>query len=187
MKRKVMITILAVVAAIAILFSFLVVATRKGWIWRDVMTNEPRTLQQVFGGWLFGSPTEIKKGFSSELLEGLRSRYHLSIPDNAVFIKGFNTNSRDPSVVVLFECPMTEENPSDLHEYVFRALELDEEIWKPFGRNYSETEEWFEVVGGSLEWEIAHQTEVFTHIQFSVCEDVLTVRLVGWRPGAQYP
>lgn len=152
------------------------------------MTNEPRTLRQVLCDWLFGSPTEIKKGFSSEMLTGLRSRYDLSVPDNAVFIKGFNTNSfQDPSVVILFTCPMMEENPSDLYDYVFRALKLDEESWKPFGRNNSETEEWFEAVGGRLEWEIAHQTERFTHIQFSVCEDALTVRLVGWRPGAQYP
>ncbi len=52
--------------------------------------------------------TEIKEGFTPELLDTLEKQYGITVPENSVFLKGYNANAfQDYShVVVVFECPL---------------------------------------------------------------------------------
>ena len=174
MKRKRILTILAgVAAAIAVLVALFVVYWHVAW------TRGFRT-------------EDIRQGFSSELKEGLQSRYQIAIPDNAVFIKGVNARSvQDPAVIVLFhiplegDCRLAQEDP---YAYVARVLQLDEEYWSN-GKARDEERFWddYEALGGRMDWQITPKEEMFTVLSFSVSEDILTVRLYGWRPGAEFP
>ena len=188
-KKKGIIIVVAIVSVVAIV---VVVVWRNEWIYRDVITDELKTPREIVGGFLFGSPTEIKKGFSTKLLEQLESHYQISVPDNAVFIKGFNTNAfRDPSVLILFECPITEEVPltdEAKHACVFRTLGLDEAYWS-LSRNSDEVSpgEWVDAMGGLLEKQTEHKKEPYTYISYSISADTLTVLFDGHHPHMNFP
>ena len=48
------------------------------------------------------APIEIKNGFSPELLNAMKERYQITIPDDAVFIKGIVTDGFREGFVVFF-------------------------------------------------------------------------------------
>lgn len=135
-------------------------------------------------------PEEIKEGFSTELVDGLKSRYGITIPDGADFIKGYNVIFRDSSVVVLFEYPLSSQiEENDLGEYVFDLLKLDEEMW-PRGAvtDVSHYGDSFEATGGrSFDWMIKHKSEPYTEIEFSQKDGKLLIRIVGYHPHTTFP
>lgn len=79
-------------------------------------------------GCFFGQPTEIKKGFSAELVDRLKTHFGVTVPDGAVFEKGLCTNSfRDPIFVIIFTVPLkggVTPDPIRPHQVVFDLLSL---------------------------------------------------------------
>ena len=185
-KRKKTAILVAVVSVVAVM---VVAVWQNEWIYKDVITGEMKTPKEVLAGFLFGSPTEIKKGFSPKLLEQLETHYQISIPDNAVFIKGFNTNAfRDPSVLILFECPITEELRQAKDDCIFAALGLDEAYWSLPGRaDDMSPGEWADAMGGPWERQVEHKTEPYTYIRYSDSGDTLTVFFDGHHPHMAFP
>lgn len=185
-KKKGIVITVAIVSAVAIVA---VVVCCNEWIYKDVITGEWKTTKEIVGGFLFGSPTEIKKGFSPKLLEQLESHYQIYIPNDAVFIKGYNTNAfRDPSVLILFECPITEEMRQSQEDYLFGALGLDEAHWTlPRRADEVSPGEWADAMGGPWERQVEHKTEPYTYIRYSVSGDTLTVFFDGHHPHMSFP
>ena len=148
--------------------------------------------REKVGEWFFGTPTEIKSGFSPELLNAMKERYQITIPDDAVFIRGFNTNSfRDPCVVFLFELPMeTELSPDDcdgVSDYVFQRLNIDESHYDSAGRgkqHYLNNEN--EDLTRIYDYDIKRKHEGFTFLSFSVETDRIIFRFVGWHPSGVF-
>ena len=148
--------------------------------------------REKVGEWFFGTPTEIKSGFSPELLNAMKERYQITIPDDAVFIKGIVTDGfREGFVVFLFELPMeTELSPDDccgVSDYVSQKLNLDE---SQYGRGYDDGEElwwadWDEDFVCKYDYSIESHID-FTSLSFSVQEDRIIFRFVGWRPGGAF-
>ena len=138
------------------------------------------------------APIEIKNGFSPELLNAMKERYQITIPDDAVFIRGFNTNSfRDPCVVFLFELPMeTELSPDDcdgVSDYVFQRLNIDESHYDSAGRgkqHYLNNEN--EDLTRIYDYDIKRKHEGFTFLSFSVETDRIIFRFVGWHPSGVF-
>lgn len=173
MKRK---HIILLVAAAVILVPLL--------MWGIIAT--------VFGGWLFGDTcTEIKKGFSDELLSVLDTQYQITIPDDAVFIKGINTNAfRDPMVVVLFEIPVEPykklSDPDRLCNYVIQKLHLDQELYTSGGADHEIKADWYEEMGGLFDYSITNRHNSFTFLSFELHDDRVLIRFVGHHPGATF-
>ena len=168
MKRKAIIIILAVVAAMAVLFALFMLYMRFVW-----MGDHSK---------------EIKKGFSAELMEHLQSDHRISVPDNAVFVKGLNAGGlREHKLILLFELPLEGENLSeetDWDAYVFRALGLDDEQWRPAAKT-SIAWDRLEEFGGELDEQI--EKDFYTHLQYSVRDDAVMIRLWDGRPGEDFP
>ncbi len=143
-----------------------------------------------FSCWFFGEPTEICEGFSYELTGSLADRYQITIPQEAIFIKGINTNAfRDPSVVILFECPLNEIPSMDDNlglDFVFRALSLDESRYSYGGRDEKIFADWFDELGGMLDYKIVDKNDHHTFISYSFGENVLRIRFVGRHPGKTF-
>ena len=79
---------------------------------------------------------EIKEGFSTELVDGLKSQYGITIPEKANFIKGYTSIGQDSCVAVLFECPLDHFIiDSELDSYIINLLKLDKDTYG----NYSVT------------------------------------------------
>ena len=147
--------------------------------------------REKVGEWFFGTPTEIKSGFSPELLNAMKERYQITIPDDAVFIKGIVTDGfREGFVVFLFELPM--ETKLDLgddrgaSDYVFQRLNLDESQYELCGRGRNFTDDWDEDFVRKYDHEISAKHDVYTFLSFSVQEDRIIFRFVGWRPGEAF-
>lgn len=133
---------------------------------------------------------EIKEGFSTELVDGLKSRYGITIPDGAKFIKGYNVIFREPAVLVLFEYPLSSHiTESDLGEYVFDLLKLDDEMWyRGAGKDKFYVGDGFEGMGDrSLDWAITHLSEQFTAIEFSQEDGRLLIRINADSPHTAFP
>lgn len=105
----------------------------------------------------FGTaPLEIESGFSDKMMSLLSERYELSIPDSAVFIKGyFDRAFRDQSLIVSFTVD------SDELEEMFVAnwekLDNPQNYTGSFGSEFD-----FEPVGG-----YAYQKELYTYLLFT--------------------
>ena len=138
----------------------------------------------------FDERTEICEGFSNELISTLASRYQMTIPQDATFVKGINTNTiRDPMVVILFECPLNENQSMDDSNgcsYVFRVLKLDESRYSFGGHDEKIPAEWFDEFGGTLDYKIVDNNDPFTFISYSFSGKVLTIRFVGRHPGKTF-
>lgn len=140
MKNKKLIFAIVIVIVAGSIYACHVAAVRSGWPFIE-------------------NPTEIKSGLTPELVAYLKSRYQISIPENAVFIKGINTNSfRDPCIVIEFECPVDEIVPADDDgsSVVFQALDLDESLYRAHGHEDQGTVYWLDDFGDPLDWTIIY-------------------------------
>lgn len=142
----------------------------------------------VHFGWpFFDTPTKIKKGFSQELLDTLSDQYQISIPEDAVFLKGINTNAfRDPSVVVLFELPVDTNQihtADDIEDYIYQKLKLDFEQYGSFSHEDPIiSADWYEEMGGELDYHLKYKATPFTYLSCALCNDCILVRFIGWHP-----
>lgn len=133
--------------------------------------------------------TEIQ-GFSKELLDALESRYNITIPKEAHFVKGYNiADLRDSYVAILFECPINEAYQINDHssEYVKQLLKL--------GTRYSEASkdtpqfigaDWYEELCGQMGWMLNDKSLDYTYISYNIESNKLVIRFIGWRPGATF-
>lgn len=137
-----------------------------------------------------GNPIEIKDGFSAELRNALETNYEITIPDDAVFVKGFCTNAlREPVLVILFELPLDANQmleDEDTYIYICQQLKLD-----PSRYTYSYYDEeivadWYEEMGGKLNHKIDDGKNPFTFLSYSLCEDKITIRFFGNNPGLTF-
>lgn len=171
MKRKVMITMFAVVAAVGVLFACFVLYMRFVW--------------------LGDHSTEIQEGFSQELVEDLYAKYQISIPENAVFVKGIHTNAlREPKTFILFKCPIAGEDLTtreNVNAYIFRTLGLDDDHWTQVGVAETIVMDHLEEMGGPLDWQIDYHDGYSAFIQFSVRDSEVVMRFWDNRPGNGYP
>lgn len=185
MKRRKKMWIVAIIVSLVAVVA--VVVWQNEWIYRDVITGESKTPKEILGGLLLGTPTEIKKGFSDELREELESHYHIRVPDDAVFIKGYNTNAfRDPSVFVVFTCSVTREMRQSRDPYIFAALGLEDTNWTRPGDAEPFSDEWMNAMGGPWEKKIEHKTVAYTYVYYSLCGDTLTVFVNGHHPRTHF-
>ena len=140
----------------------------------------------------FTGPTEIRGGFSPELIRTLNTRYQRSIPEKANFIKGLNTNSfRDPMVVILFECAIDDLEPWEDdsgfgYSYVFQALNLNKSVYKFQGYDEEIMADWFDDFGGLLDYCLGREDDLYTKISYSLRGNTLIIRFVGWHPGETF-
>ena len=188
--KKQTIVVLAVVAAVSICALVFVGIWQNEWIYKDVITGEPKTLNEIAAGFFFGTPTEIKKGFSPELREELASHYQVDIPSNAVFIKGYNTNAlQDSSVLLVFEIPLSEDLPERseaMDDYVVGALGLEEAYWTASRESDRMAGEWIEAMGGPWERQVEHKVEPYTSLHYRDDGDRVTVFFNGHRPHTSF-
>jgi len=143
------------------------------------------TIAMCLSGCLFEEkPTEIKKGFSPQLLDCLQTQYGITIPEEAEFLKGYNLPGfQDPFVAILFECPIKENAESDyaMSQYLKQLLKLDDrysfagaDIEQFFGS------EWYAELCGKMQWML--QGYGYTYISYNIEPDKLVIRFTGWRP-----
>jgi len=143
--------------------------------------------------WMFGSSsTEIRNGFSSELVAYLDTRYHLTIPENAKFSKGiFSSSFRDSFVVILFECAIDDVTVAERNrgvDYIFQTLKLDESNYHKFGGVDREVKaDWYDDFGGKFDYCVESKKDPYTFISYTFSNDTLTIRFVGYRPGNPIP
>ncbi len=136
-----------------------------------------------------GEQTEIREGFSSSLTNVLSSKYQMIIPNDAIFIKGINSNTiRDPMVIILFECPINENWSKDDNGYslVCQTLKLDESRYSFGGCDEKISARWYDEIGGMLDFKIVDKNDPHTFISYSLGESVLTIRFVGRHPGESF-
>ena len=145
---------------------------------------------RILGDLVFGNAaTEIRGGFSDELREVMETKYGVTIPDDAVFVKGLNTNAwQDPGVVVLFTCPMPAGGEGELaaFPYIERHLKLTAG-WSESARTDGafSVEDWIEETGGQMPNRI-DCSDGFSHIAWRAEGNVLTLRFFGFRPGKTF-
>lgn len=170
MKHKWIITVLILLAVIGLFIAYAV------YCWNG----------------LFGS-TEIKKGFSPQLLEKLQTRYGITIPEEAKFIEGYNTGGPDSSVLIIFECPVDNvsklDNNKAITDYVKQLLKLDPAMY-PAEQASKDSDvytgdglcdEW-----GPMDYELRNKGISYTSLSYRIEEDKLLIRFDGWRPGANF-
>ena len=137
---------------------------------------------------LFGD-TEIKKGFSPELLENLQTRYGITVPEEAKFIKGYNTGGPDNSVVIFFECPLKDtwrsDNKASIYNYMVQLLKLD---CTSYGMSHNSRPrgDWTEDRNAPMDYTLTDNRVAYTEISFNIEADKLIIRFFGWRPGATF-
>ena len=143
--------------------------------------------------WLFGdAPTEIEGGFSDELLLCLKEQYGIAIPEDAVFVKGYNTNAfRDPSLIVLFRFSLETVIKDDfqLAQYVHNLLSLAEETYSSSSASDYEfltEEKWYEECGGEMQHGFINKEMPFTWISYEVIEDEVYIRIIGHHPRGSF-
>ncbi len=143
----------------------------------------------LYGLWSFFSlyditPSAIEEGFSDELLQALEREYGIVIPEDAEFIKGENQpHPQDPNVVVYFKCRVNKDTGSKTpDEKLMNALGLTED---ERGDSKHSLRKGSENIGGELDHHFG-LNKSFSFIDYSISGDELTVRIVGWRPGAEF-
>ena len=144
---------------------------------------------QAIGDWVFGDSFPIRDGFSDDLREVLQTKYGVTIPDDAVFVKGLNTNAwLDPGVVVLFTCPMPAGGEGELaaFPYLERHLGLTD-AWSESARTDGafSNEGWLEGMGGRMPNRIDYQ-DGFSHIAWKAEGETILIRFFGFRPGRSF-
>lgn len=171
MRHKRSILIVTVIISVTLLLSGLVVATQSGWFFYDTYT-------------------EIENGFSAGLLSVLDAQYQITIPDDAIFVKGINTNAiRDPSVVILFELPIEVHIASEidsLNNYIFQKMNLDKSRYTFGGFDEEISADWYEEMGGKLDYIIKDKHDAHTFLSYTLHEGKIIVRFVGRHPGATF-
>lgn len=136
---------------------------------------------------LFGE-TEIKKGFSTELLEGLQTQYGITVPEDAKFIKGYNTGGTDNFVLIHFECPVTDNSAAEDHsKYIKQLLKLDAARYQGSGLNQRDGTDLAAELGGKMDYEIADNSISYTSIKYKIEGSKLLIRFHGWRPKTTFP
>ena len=126
--------------------------------------------------------TEIKGGFSQELLDALQSQCDIAIPENAKFIKGYNfTTWQEVYVAILFECPIDgTEQPGEttptLVRYLMDVGSRCPEDCQDFVLELVENRaQLYEEIGGKMEWESGKGKAT---IHFDKYPDKLVIRLL---------
>ena len=128
--------------------------------------------------------TEIKEGFSQELLDALQNQRGITIPENAKFIKGYNfIGWQDIYVAILFECPIdgTEqsgETTPNLVRYLMDVGSRCSEDCQDFVLELVENRkrpQLYEEIGGKMEWESGKGNAT---IHFDKYPDKLVIRLL---------
>lgn len=136
---------------------------------------------------LFGD-TEIKKGFSAELLKELQTQYGITIPEEAKFIKGYNTGGTDNFVLICFECPITDNYALENHnEYIRQLLKLDAARYQGSGLNQSDGTDLAAELGGKMDYEITDSNTSYTSIKYKIEGGKMLIRFHGWRPKTTFP
>lgn len=136
---------------------------------------------------LFGN-TEIKKGFSPELLEALQTQYGITIPEEAKFIKGYNTGGQDNSVLIYFECSVTDNSAAEDHsKYIKQLLKLDAARYQGSVLNQSDDTDLVAELGDEMDYEITDNSISYTSIKYKIEGDKLLIRFHGWRPKTTFP
>lgn len=138
--------------------------------------------------WMFQDPTtEIKKGFSPELIQELKEHYGITVPANAVFIKGYNTNARDPEIIVWFECQIDELPEGEGGDLVCRLLELEEDSYSSQAwRAEKHSNELYNEMG-EFDYQINYKKKSDTYINYKFDQGKIIIRFVGWKPPLQFP
>lgn len=177
MKRKAVVIFLAIALVLGVLTGAIILVNHSEWFFP-------------------AAPTEIQSGFSSELLTVLETQYGVTIPADAQFIKGFNTNAfRDPSVIILFECPLanfkatddgTADYRAELADYVCEALALDKTMYSYAGKDDEHLPDLYQEIGGQMEHTLKYQRDTFTWISYTVEQGKLLLRFTGRHPGATF-
>lgn len=131
----------------------------------------------------FATDRMVIDGFSDALTDGLYEQYGITIPEDAKFIKGLYSRTMNESyLAVLFECPLNDAG-EDLSKYVYGLLKLDKKGYRSASREYAEiAADWFEEMGGHFEYGFDHVHDLFNSISFSVKDDKLLIRFIGYRP-----
>lgn len=135
-------------------------------------------------------PEEIKAGFSPELLETLQTQYGITIPEQAQFIKGYNLpNWRDSYVAILFAYPTEQPIEDDIQrisDSVRQLLKLDSTRYPGFGNDIKafSGSDWYDELGGVMDH--ATRDNKSTTISCTVQPDKILIRVIGWRPGANF-
>lgn len=155
----------------------------------------------AYGKWIFReTDTEIKEGFSPKLLDALKDEYGITIPADAVFVKGNNLIlARDPAIFISFECPLNNFDKDsfgktesisygeDLAEFVCQVLSLDENRFDYDGRDVHFLGDWDDGWGKHLDYSLIDRDLESTYIMFSVVDDTLLIRFVGQSLGYTFP
>ena len=160
---------------ILIIMAFVLVVLLRGWLL----------------GWLITDPsTKIEDGFTEELLSVLDTQYHITIPEDAVFIKGINTNAmRDPCVVILFEIPAEPGLSSEIesvYNYISQKLKLDESRHHFGGRDMEIAADWYEELGGKFEYQITDARDAHTFLSYKLQNNKIIIRFVGRHPSSTF-
>lgn len=132
--------------------------------------------------------TEIKEGFSPELLEELQTQYGITIPEEAQFIKGYNLPGwQDSYVAILFEYPLAQSIAGDSTNFVRQLLKLDSTRYPGFGSDRKQFHEsdWYDELGGTMEF--ATGDGKYTTISYTAQQSKIIIRIIGWRPGEEFP
>lgn len=140
--------------------------------------------------WMFQDPTtEIKKGFSPELIQELKEHYGITVPANAVFIKGYNTNARDPEIIVWFECQIDKlpENKNDKGDEIVQELLLIEKDSYSLGGRAEPIGEIYKEMGEEFAHTLVCNKEYDTYIDYTFDQDKIFIRFIGGHPHVELP
>lgn len=148
-------------------------------------------LWAMFGFWIYDPSCYIEEGFAQELLTEMKEKYGIIVPKDATFVKGYNAyHQQDSYVVVVLECTrkvdMDVNNSSDVSEYIRELLSLDER-WSDFGvDNNKVASDWFEEMGGLMQYGSKNKEIDYTYISVSFEGDKTVIRLKGYRPSQMF-
>lgn len=139
----------------------------------------------AFWGLYMSPAKELKDGFSPELKAAMRECYQLTIPDDAVLIKGEVTNHpQDAYVMLYFECP--NDGASDTMSYLHAKLGLDESTYGPIVKGDELQTDRLSEFGGRMTYTVNYLDKPFTTLSFSIRGNTVRFRFCGWRPNTAF-
>ncbi len=126
---------------------------------------------------LFGSPSEIKDGFSQELVDTLQNQYSVTVPDGAEFINGYNASGREGYLIIFFECESEDFS-------IYKALSIDDDTYEnvtSLTAEHKYRSDSFNL-GGEMHYTLKHKSIDFTSIEYRITDGKLQIRFIGYRP-----
>ncbi len=140
-----------------------------------------------------GFYTEIKEGFSPNIVRELEKYCGIIIPEDAEFIKGIHINARDPAAVYVFSCPADydEFNEDDGYQCVTKLLGLNKDQWSsfPMRNKDSFSDDHQEFIkrfsydfGGELDFELDYKIKDFVTLRYEYSQEdnKIIFRLYIW-------